>query len=59
MKARFLTGLYRLSDPRWVALTLSLTTAVLILIGSLLPAETAGGLLADPVSGGGSNGGGG
>lgn len=59
MKARFLTGLYKLSDPRWVALTVSLLTALLVAIGALLPAEVAGGLLADPVSGGGSNGGGG
>jgi hypothetical protein len=59
MKARFLAGVYRLSDPSVVALTVSLLTALLVVIGALLPAEVAGGLLADPISGGSSNGGGG
>jgi hypothetical protein len=59
MKARFLAGLYKLSDPSVVALTISAMMALLVAIGLLLPAEFAGGLLADPVSGGSSNGGGG
>ncbi len=59
MKARFLAGLYRLSDPRVVALAISAMTALLVAMGLLLPAEFAGGLLADPISGGSSNGGGG
>ncbi|MGD1996599.1 MAG: hypothetical protein PVH62_07480 [Anaerolineae bacterium] len=56
MKSRFLAGLYGLSEPRTVAFVVSLGLAVLTLIGVLLPGQTAGGLLADPIEGGGGSG---
>ena len=54
MKARFLAGLYALSEPRTVALVASLLFAALAAVAMLLPG--GGGLLADPNSGGTGNG---